>query len=223
MTANQACPAGAEAGELTALIPQMRAFARSLCHDRDQADDLAQDALASAWRHRSAYTPGTNLKAWVFRILRNAFYSGHRQSWRTVQLDPDVAQNTLVAISNPIAALELDDVRRAMLELCDEQREALTLVGVAGLSYAAAAVVCDCAEGTVKSRVSRARQRLLAILSSAALRERSRVAGEVIGAMVADAEALRLARAVRQDDAMAALLLPPAASARQRHPPEFVQ
>ena len=194
MTADLACAAGADGAELAALIPHMRAFARSLCGDRAQADDLAQDALASAWRHRRAYTPGTNLKAWVFRILRNKFYSDRRRSWRTLQLNPDVAEHTLVAISSPIAALELDDVRRAMQELCDQQREALTLVGVAGLSYAAAAAVCECAEGTVKSRVSRARQRLQTILSGERLHDRSRIAGGLIASMIADADGLRRRR-----------------------------
>lgn len=86
MTVVSHSTAGAQGGDLTALIPQLRAFARSLCHDRAQADDLAQDALASAWRHRDAYAPDTNLKAWVFRILRNQFYSdqgapGGSRSW----------------------------------------------------------------------------------------------------------------------------------------------
>ncbi len=184
---------GAQGGELTALIPQVRAFARSLCHDRAQADDLAQDALVSAWRHRDAYLPGTNLKAWVFRILRNQFYSDRRRSSRVSQLDPDYAAQSLVAVSNPVAALELDDVRRAMSELSDEQREALTLVGVAGLTYEAAAVVCDCALGTVKSRVNRARQRLATILSGERLLDRSRLADGVMAAMVADAERLQTA------------------------------
>jgi RNA polymerase sigma-70 factor, ECF subfamily len=223
MTWDVVCATGAEGDELTALIPQMRAFARSLCHDRAEADDLAQDALASAWRHRSAYTPGTNLKAWVFRILHNKFYSDHRRSWRSLQLDPGLAEQTLIAVSNPAAALELDDVRRAMLELCDEQREALTLVGVSGLSYAAAAAVCGCAEGTVKSRVSRARQRLLTILSGATLRDRSRVAGGLIATMIADAEALRRGRAGRVDDGPAVRLQPPATSAVRRHRQEFLQ
>jgi RNA polymerase sigma-70 factor (ECF subfamily) len=184
-----------ERRELTALIPQLRAFARSLCHDRTYADDLAQDALASAWKSRSSYVAGTNLKAWVFKILRNRFYSDRRRAWRLSQLDPALAERTLVSVSNPTAALELDDVRRAMLELSDEQREALTLVGVAGLSYEMAAEVCDCAEGTVKSRVSRARQRLLGILARPRLRDQRRIAGDVMASMIAEADQLRLRRA----------------------------
>ena len=164
MTVDVCCALGADRGELVALIPHMRAFARSLCHDRTQADDLAQEALASAWRHRGAFTPGTNLKAWVFRIVRNQFYSDRRRSWRVCPLDPDTAAETLVAVSDPNAALQLDDVRRAMLKLSDEQREALTLIGVTGLSYEEVAAICGCSQGTIKSRVSRARRRLLAPL-----------------------------------------------------------
>lgn len=197
MTVDVARVTGAEGSDLAALIPQIRAFARSLCHDRVQADDLAQDALASAWRYRCAYAPGTNLKAWVFAILRNHFYSGHRRSWRTTQLDSAVAEQTLVAVSNPFAALELDDVRQAMLALPAAQREALTLIGVAGFSYEEAAEICGCAVGTLKSRVGRARKRLLAMLSGASRHGRSYVAGGVMASMLAEADRLSAGRAER--------------------------
>src|SRR5258708_2003331 len=121
--------------ELIDLIPHMRAFARSLCRDATEADDLTQAALTQAWAYPRSYTPGTNLKAWVFMILRNQFYSDKRRSWRMLQLDPTVAEETLLAVSDPAAALELDEVRRAVLQLPDDQREALILVGVAGLPY----------------------------------------------------------------------------------------
>jgi RNA polymerase sigma-70 factor (ECF subfamily) len=179
---------GFEGPELVSLIPHMRSFARSLCHDIAQAEDLAQDALANAWRHRTAFAPGTNLKSWVFRILRNRFYSDYRRAWRVQQIDSVDVEQTLVAVFNPEDALELDDVRRAMLELSDKQREALTLVGVAGLSYEEAAAICDCAEGTIKSRVCRARQQLLSILSRETPSHRRRVAGDVMSAMITDAE-----------------------------------
>jgi RNA polymerase sigma-70 factor (ECF subfamily) len=74
------CEAGSKPDDLMALIPQMRAFARALCRDRAQGDDLAQDALLSAWRGRDSYAPGTNMKAWVFTIVRNQFYSDKRRS-----------------------------------------------------------------------------------------------------------------------------------------------
>ena len=152
--------------ELTGLIPQMRAFARSLCRDAVAADDLAQDALLKAWNNRASYQPGTNMKAWTFMILRNQFYSDKRRSWRSSQLDPEVAERTLEAASNPIASLELDEVRRALACLPDDQREALILIGAGGLSYEEVSEICGCAIGTIKSRVSRARDRLASIIES---------------------------------------------------------
>ena len=144
---------GCDQDDLIALIPHMRAFARSLCQDRSQADDLTQDALASAWRRRDSYTPGTNLRAWVFMIVRNQFYSDKRRSWRVSQLDPKVAEETLVAVTAPSAGLELDDVRRAMLELPALQREALALVAVAGLPYHEAAMICACFDKLMDLRI----------------------------------------------------------------------
>jgi RNA polymerase sigma-70 factor (ECF subfamily) len=143
----------------------MRAFARFLCRDGAHADDLTQDALVSALRGRNAFTAGTNLKAWLFAIVRNQLYSDRRRAKWTAPLDPEAAARTLVALSNPMASLELADVHAAMQRLSDDQRVALTLVAVAGLSYEDAAQVCRCAQGTVKSRVNRARQRLLEILA----------------------------------------------------------
>jgi RNA polymerase sigma-70 factor (ECF subfamily) len=178
--------------DLIALIPQMRAFARSLCRDRTQADDLTQEALTSAWRRRDSYAPGSNLRAWVFMILRNQFYSDKRRSWRVLPLDPRVAEGTLVAATNPTSALELDEVRRAMLQLTDEQREALTLVAVAGLAYADAATICACAVGTMKSRVGRARQRLAAILAVGDLVGEPQNPGDAMASIFADAGRARV-------------------------------
>jgi RNA polymerase sigma-70 factor (ECF subfamily) len=151
--------------ELVTLIPQMRAFARTLCGDMTMAEDLAQEALLRAWNKRASYEPGTNLKAWTFMILRNQFYSDKRRSWRSTPLDPETAERTLVATSNPMASLELDEVRRALNLLPDDQREALILIGAGGLSYEEVSAICDCAIGTIKSRVSRARDRLALILA----------------------------------------------------------
>ena len=151
--------------ELTQLIPHMRAFARTLCGNATEADDLAQDALLKAWDKRDSYTPGTNLKAWVFMITRNQFYSDKRRSWRVNQLDPEVAERTLMAVSDPMASLELDELRRALTWLSDEQREALILIGAGGMSYEEVAEICGAAVGTIKSRVSRARDRVALILA----------------------------------------------------------
>lgn len=153
--------------DLTALIPHMRAFARGLCGDMTAAEDLAQDGLLKAWTAQASYQPGTNLKAWVFTIMRNQFYSERRRAWRNVALDQQMAEETLIAVSNPVATIELDELRRAMLLLPDEQREALVLVGAAGCSYEEAGEMCGCPVGTVKSRVSRARRHIGRIMDGA--------------------------------------------------------
>lgn len=152
--------------QLVTLIPHMRAFARTLCNDRAQAEDLAQDALARAWASRDRFEMGTNMKAWTFMILRNQFYSDKRRSWRSSHLDPEVAERTLVAVTSGTANLELDELRRAMAMLPDDQREALILIGAGGLSYDEASAICGVAVGTIKSRVSRARDRLALIYAN---------------------------------------------------------
>jgi RNA polymerase sigma-70 factor (ECF subfamily) len=183
--------AGFDQTELVALIPQMRAFARTLCRNRADGDDLAQDALVRAWGRRDSHAPGTNLKAWVFMIVRNKFYADRRRAWRSVHLDPRIAEETLVAVTSATASLDLDDVRRAMLELSDEQREALTLVAVAGLPYQEVAVICGCAEGTVKSRVSRARRRLTEVLALGEMAVQKQPPGVAMATILADAQKLR--------------------------------
>jgi len=152
--------------ELVALIPHLRAFARTLAGDPSAADDLAQDAMMKAWDARSSFQMGTNMKAWTFMILRNQFYSEKRRSWRNTQLDQEAAERTLLANDDPSAPLELNDLRMALAALPEEQREALILIGAGGFSYEEAAEVCDCAVGTVKSRVSRARVALRRILDT---------------------------------------------------------
>lgn len=146
--------------ELTELIPQMRAFSRSLCSNMAEAEDLAQEAMLKAWRSRERFEPGTNMKAWVFTIVRNHFYSEKRRSWRKQSLDPGIAEATLVANDNPGMKMDLLALKNAIDQLPDDQREALILVGAGGFAYDEAAKICGCAVGTVKSRVSRARKAL---------------------------------------------------------------
>lgn len=154
--------------QLEGLIPHMRAFARTLCGDPVLADDLAQDAMLKAWEGRSAYREGSNMKAWCFTILRNVFYSAKRRSWRVQAQEPGLAEDTLVAPDDPAASLDLLAVRRALQRLPVDQREALILVGAGALSYEEAAGVCQCAVGTMKSRVSRARRALSELLEQRA-------------------------------------------------------
>lgn len=150
--------------DLLELIPFLRAFARSLCGNPDLADDLAQEALVKAWQSRSTFARGTNMKAWLFTILRNQFYSDRRRAWRQAPWDQDAAERIPGAPEEQSWSAELSDTARALASLSDEQREALILVGAGGFSYEAAARICDCAVGTVKSRVARARRTLMSIL-----------------------------------------------------------
>ena len=149
---------------LIELIPFLRAFARSLCGNPEMADDLAQETLVKAWQAREMFAPGTNLKAWLFTILRNQFYSDRRRAWRQAPWDQDAAERIPGSAGEQTWAAELSDTARALTSLSDEQREALILVGAGGFSYEDAAAICHCAVGTVKSRVARARKTLIAIL-----------------------------------------------------------
>lgn len=150
--------------DLLALIPFLRAFARSLCGNAESADDLAQEALVKAWQSRDSFVPGTNLKAWLFTILRNQFYSDRRRAWRQAPWDQDAAERIPGGSQDQNWSADLSDTARALRTLTDEQREALILVGAGGFSYEDAAEICNCAVGTVKSRVARARKALIAIL-----------------------------------------------------------
>ncbi|MFL5297448.1 MAG: sigma-70 family RNA polymerase sigma factor [Phenylobacterium sp.] len=180
--------------ELVQLIPHLRAFARTLCGDPAAADDLAQDAMMKAWDARASFQMGTNMKAWTFMILRNQFYSEKRRSWRQSQLDQEAAERTLVAVDDPEAPVALDELRQGLAMLPPEQREALILVGAGGFAYEEAAEICDCAVGTVKSRVSRARRALHAILEDGAYDRDGASAGDAMRAILADAERLSTVR-----------------------------
>ena len=176
--------------ELVALIPHLRAFARTLAGDAASADDLAQEAMMKAWVARGSYQMGTNMKAWTFMILRNQFYSEKRRSWRSTQLDQEAAERTLVAVDDPQAPVALDELRMGLKMLPAEQREALILVGAGGFAYEEAAEICGCAVGTVKSRVSRARKALQVILDSGDYERDGRSAAEAMTTILADAQRL---------------------------------
>jgi RNA polymerase sigma-70 factor (ECF subfamily) len=138
-------------------LPDLRAFARSLSSSRHQADDLVQGAIVRALGAAHQFTPGTNIKAWLFTILRNVCFNQWRSpSSRQLALDDCVGYMPVTGPEQE-ANLEFCDFRRAFAQLVPEQREALMLVGASGLDYKEAAEICGCAVGTVKSRVSRAR------------------------------------------------------------------
>ena len=180
--------------ELVKLIPHLRAFARTLAGEPAGADDLAQDAMMKAWDARASFQMGTNMKAWTFMILRNQFYSEKRRSWRQSQLDQEAAERTLVAVDDPEAPVALDELRQALKTLPEEQREALILVGAGGFAYEEAAEICQCAVGTVKSRVSRARKALAATLERGGYGRDGKAAGDAMRSILADADRLSGAR-----------------------------
>lgn len=166
MTATQALSLSDFKAALMEVTPHLRAFARSLCGDPVQADDLVQDALLKAWNARESYTENTSFKAWTFTILRNSFYSEKRRSWRSTGLEPGVAEATLIASDDPDKGLELVALRNALEHLPQDQREAIILIGAGGMAYDEAAEIVGCAVGTIKSRVSRARKALAELLNA---------------------------------------------------------
>jgi RNA polymerase sigma-70 factor, ECF subfamily len=145
-------------------IPHLRAFAISLTGKVDQADDLVQEAIMRGLSHLDSFTPGTDLQAWLFTILRNLFYTSLRKRRREVE-DPDgMMAGMLSAPPEQHGRLDLNDLRTALGKLSVEQREALLLVGAEGLSYEEAAAICEVNIGTIKSRINRARTRLAELL-----------------------------------------------------------
>jgi RNA polymerase sigma-70 factor (ECF subfamily) len=150
---------------LLELVPQLRSFARTLYRNRDGADDLVQETITKAWEARAAFQPGTNLRAWLFVIERNAYFSAHRRHWRQVDWNEETMLRVLVTNGAQLASVELDELKRAMSLLPDEQCEALILIGAGGFSHSEAAALCGCAIGTMKSRLSRARRAIAASMS----------------------------------------------------------
>lgn len=162
MTRPETGNAGADAAfrrDLVAIIPALRAFARGLCGDRDQADDLAQEAIAKAWAARTSFTPGTNFRAWMFRILRNHFYSTVVVARRFVPWDPEIPAHVQSSLPNQGGERLLADLARGLASLPPEQREALLLVE-SGMQWEEAAQVVGCPLGTIKSRITRGRAAL---------------------------------------------------------------
>src|SRR5690606_4534744 len=151
--------------DLLGAIPSLRAFAMSLAQNADKADDLVQETLVKAWDKQASFQPGTNLKAWVFTILRNEFYSQMRKRGREVQDSDGLITARLAVHPGQLGAMALEDFRVALETLPEDQREAIILIGASGFSYEEAAVICGCAVGTIKSRVSRARTRLQELLN----------------------------------------------------------
>ena len=151
--------------QMLTAVPSLRAFAISLSGNVDRADDLVQETLLRAIANIDSFQPGTNMSAWLFTILRNHFRSEYRKRRREVEDGDGSYAETLKSHPEQYGRVEFEEFRTALAKLPPDQREALVLVGASGFSYEEAAQICECAVGTIKSRVNRARTRLSELMS----------------------------------------------------------
>ena len=151
--------------ELVSHLGVLRAFAISLCRNPTLADDLVQETVMKAWKSIGQFKPGTNMRAWLFTILRNHYYTVYTKSRREISDAEGVLTESLSVKPDHDGRLAYQDFLEAFEQLPDEQREALTLVGASGFAYHEAAEMCGVATGTIKSRVARARKHLVEMLN----------------------------------------------------------
>jgi RNA polymerase sigma-70 factor (ECF subfamily) len=152
-----------EAESIVELIPRLRRYARALAGDRNAADDLVQDTLERAWSKLHLYRRGTDLRAWLFSVMHNVYVNQRRAARISVPLDEEMPE--LAQPVREIDTLVLRDLDAAIRRLPPEQREVLLLVALEEMSYGEAADTLGVPIGTVMSRLSRAREKLRAMLS----------------------------------------------------------
>jgi len=160
--------------DIVTYLPNLRAYARALARNADQADDLVQNTIVRALAAASQYQPGTNFKAWMFTILRNGYFNELRRNRGFIR---PIEAADLEAYSTPAdqqAGLEFADFHRVFSLLPAEQREALVLIGAEGYAYGEAAAICNCPIGTIKSRVGRARSELKRMITMGVMPSRRR-------------------------------------------------
>jgi RNA polymerase sigma-70 factor (ECF subfamily) len=145
---------------LPPMIGPLRAYARTLAATRDAADDLVQEALARALAARESFVPGSDLRAWLYTILRNTWFSAARRRARERRAVEAMEPLAETAAADAGEGVALGQLARALAALPAQQREALMLVGAHGMSGEDAARICGVAEGTLRARVSRARSAL---------------------------------------------------------------
>jgi RNA polymerase sigma-70 factor (ECF subfamily) len=152
--------------ELLEIVPQLRAYARALARNWELADDLVQDTILNALQAEGQFRPGTSLRAWMFTILRNRFLSVMSRSPATCPLDSEEAKLADRSVIRPEqeSRIEVAAFKQAFVRLPQRSREVLVLVGLHGLPQAEVAAICQCETGTVKSRLSRAREQLRSML-----------------------------------------------------------
>ena len=154
--------------QIAVLLPDLRAFARFLIRDRAAADDIVQDTVVRALAALNQFQPGTNLKAWLFTILRNQFYEQSRRRKREAHALQSRFDEAEASPPQQLARAEITDLQQLIWRLPPLQREALILVGVQELSHEEAAAVCNVPVGTMKARLSRARSGLTELMSQVA-------------------------------------------------------
>jgi RNA polymerase sigma-70 factor, ECF subfamily len=146
-------------------IPRLRRYARTLTRNPDRADDLVQDTLVRALVKQHLWQPDTNLRAWLFTLMHNQNVNDVRRSARNgTAVDLDAISNGLAATTDPTASRQLHELDRAIGQLAVEQRQALLLVGLEGMSYEETAAILGVPVGTVRSRLSRGRDSLRRLL-----------------------------------------------------------
>jgi RNA polymerase sigma-70 factor, ECF subfamily len=144
---------------VTAQIPALRRYAQALTRDRDRAEDLLQDCLERALSKRTLFKGPGNLRSWLFRIMHN-LYVNYVRSYGHPESVADQGEDEPAVVPNQIPTVEIKETLKAFNCLPQDQRQALLLVAVEGLSYREAAKVLQIPVGTVLPRVSRARQAL---------------------------------------------------------------
>lgn len=153
--------AGSAFGELTEMIAPLRVYARSLMRGSDEADDLVQETLTKALTNIDRFQPGTNLRAWLFTIMRNSFLTRVSKRAREPVGQAECVSNTVICLPRHDAYIAKNKVMHAIDRLPDPYREAIILVFLTGESYKDVADICGCAVGTIKSRINRGRHMIM--------------------------------------------------------------
>ena len=155
--------------ELIEGIRSLRGFARTFHHDAARAEDLVQETMLKAWTKREQFQEGTNMRAWLFTILRNTYLSELRKKKREVEDADGIYTDHLAEKPRQEGVVMIRDLKAALARLSDDQREAVILVGASGFTYEEAAEIVGVAPGTIKSRVSRARTALAEMMGENAI------------------------------------------------------
>lgn len=147
--------------EIVQLIPALRAFARTFYRDPSDADDLVQETLTKGLANIHQFRPGTSMKSWLFTIMRNTFYTKIKVAKREAPGAADCVSDRPAINATQEWSTRGREIQEAIQRLPEQQREVMMLIGVLGASYEEASAICGCAMGTIKSRLNRARLKLL--------------------------------------------------------------